>query len=222
MQTEQKLSKKIWIPYCILFFAVWSLFHFFVEGWLDRMIPIEWQNQLLKSGVIKNLIWTLPAFCLLKKFAADAVVKPQALFRFNRSCLPWLSAFALFAIYLVIGAYRQHGTLQVQSTFGMGSVIVVLFVGITEEMVFRGWLLNVTYSEQHKWLAIGGNAVLFLMIHFPTWIMDGIFISSFTSFGFVCILVLSVIFSLAFLKTKSLLLPIGLHMFWDLLMFLFY
>ncbi len=222
MQTERKALKKIWISYCIFFFAVWSVFHFFVEGWLDRTITIEWQNQLIKSGLIKNLVWTLPAWLLLQRYAENAYVKPKVLFRFHRDCFKWLWVFVLFAIYLLIGAYRQHGSLQIQPDFGVASIIIVLFVGLTEEMVFRGWLLNVTYSDKNKWLAIGANAVLFLMIHFPTWIMDGIFVSSFTSFGFVCILVLSVIFSLAFIKTKNLLLPIGLHMFWDLLMFLFY
>lgn len=221
MHTKQQKAA-ILLPYLLLFFAVWTAYTVLVKPWLTAHISSVWLSSFVRSGILKNLVWTLPAYCLLKKFADNAVVKPQELFRLNRRCLPWLTAFALFAIYLLVGAYRLHGGLHIQPTFGIDSVITVLFVGITEEMVFRGWLLNVTYSDQHKWLAIGANAVLFLMIHFPKWIMDSTFISNFTSLGFVCLLVLSVIFSLAFLKTKNLLLPIGLHMFWDLLMFLFY
>ena len=70
--------------------------------------------------------------------------------------------------------------------------------------------------------AIGINAVLFLMIHFPKWMMDGTFFSNFAHLGFISILLLSVLFSVIFVKTKSLLLPIGLHMFWDLLMMMVY
>lgn len=221
MHTKQQ-KMTVLLPYTLIFFAVWAIYHFFAEPWLMAHISSEWLCTLVTEGLLKNLIWTLPAFCLLKKFAADAYVKPQVLFRLNRDCLKWLLVFVLFAIYLIVGAYRQYGCLQIQPDFGLDSIIVVLFVGLTEEMVFRGWLLNITYSEKHKWLTIGANAVLFLMIHFPRWIMDETFVSSFTSFGFVCILALSVIFSLAFVKTKNLLLPIGLHMFWDLLMFLFY
>lgn len=221
MNTEQQKATVLF-PYIFIFFVIWAAYHFFAVPWLTSQISSEWLCALVTEGFLKNLIWTLPAFCLLKKFADDAMVKPQELFRFNRHCLPWLTAFALFAVYIFIGAYKLHGGLHIQSTFGIDSVLTVLFVGLTEEMVFRGWLLNVTYSDQHKWLAIGANAVLFLMIHFPKWIMDGTFVSSFTSLGFVCILALSVVFSLAFLRTKSLLLPVGLHMFWDLLMFLFY
>ena len=60
------------------------------------------------------------------------------------------------------------------------------------------------------------------MIHFPKWIMDGTFFSNFAHFGFISILLLSVLFSVIFVKTKSLLLPIGLHMFWDFLMMMVY
>ena len=136
--------------------------------------------------------------------------------------MPWLLVFPFFAVYLLFGAYRLHGGLQILPDFGLSSVIVVLFVGLTEELVFRGWLLNLTYSESHKGVAIGINAVLFLMIHFPKWIMDGTFFSNFAHFGFISILLLSVLFSVIFVKTKSLLLPIGLHMFWDFLMMMVY
>ena len=70
--------------------------------------------------------------------------------------------------------------------------------------------------------AIGINAVLFLMIHFPKWMMDGTFFSNFAHLGFISILLLSILFSVIFVKTKSLLLPIGLHMFWDFLMMMVY
>ena len=140
----------------------------------------------------------------------------------NRNQLPWLLVFPFFAVYLLFGAYRLHGGLQILPDFGLSSVIVVLFVGLTEELVFRGWLLNLTYSESHKEIAIGINAILFLMIHFPKWMMDGTFFSNFAHFGFISILLLSVLFSVIFVKTKSLLLPIGLHMFWDFLMMMVY
>lgn len=52
--------------------------------------------------------------------------------------------------------------------------------------------------------------------------MDGTFFSNFAHFGFISILLLSVLFSVIFVKTKSLLLPIGLHMFWDFLMMMVY
>ena len=49
----------------------------------------------------------------------------------------------------------------------------------------------------------------------------GIFVSSFTHFGFIIILLLSVIFSTEFLRSKNILVPIALHMYWDLLASMF-
>ncbi|MCH5253072.1 MAG: CPBP family intramembrane metalloprotease, partial [Lachnospiraceae bacterium] len=45
----------------------------------------------------------------------------------------------------------QKGRLEMAETFGLCDVITVLFVGLTEEMVFRGWLLNATITEKRKW-----------------------------------------------------------------------
>ena len=66
------------------------------------------------------------------------------------------------------------------------------------------------------------NAVMFLLIHFPIWIASGIFIDEFTSLNFLCVPALSIIFSWSFIKSKNIWIPITLHMYWDLLMDLFY
>lgn len=220
-QTKPKQLLHVLIPYCILFFAAWSIYHFVIERWMGQHIASDTIRELIQSGLIKNLVWTLPAWLLLRRYADYAYVKSQELFRMNKRSLSWLPAFALFAVYLLVSAFRQKGGLSISPDFGMDTVIVVLFVGLTEEMVFRGWLLNVTYTEERKWLAIGCNAVLFLMIHFPIWIVTGAFVDNFKHFGFTSILILSWIFSEAFVRTKNIWIPITLHMFWDLLIFMF-
>ena len=136
--------------------------------------------------------------------------------------LKYIPVYLGFTAYLIIGAFIRKGGLAVSDSFSCGDLIDVLFVGITEEMVFRGWLLNITVSEKRKWLPIMINAVMFLLIHFSIWIKSGVFIDSFTSLNFLCVPVLSVIFSWSFIKSKSIWIPITLHMYWDLLMCLFY
>ncbi len=221
--THSKKQKAITLMvYFLLFYAVWAVYHVWIAPFLTAQISSDWLCSLVANGIFKNLIWTLPAAILLCRFSGDVYATPKECFSWNRNQLPWLLVFPFFAVYLLFGAYRLHGSLQILPDFGLSSVIVVLFVGLTEELVFRGWLLNLTYSESHKEIAIGINAVLFLMIHFPKWMMDGTFFSNFAHFGFISILLLSVLFSVIFVKTKSLLLPIGLHMFWDFLMMMVY
>ncbi len=98
-------------------------------------------------------------------------------------------------------------------------MIIVLFVGITEEMVFRGWLLNATVSEKKKWMPVIINSLMFLFIHFPKWIHEGCFVENFQNMGFLSIIILSIIFSWTFIKSKNIWISILLHMYWDLLMF---
>jgi len=134
--------------------------------------------------------------------------------------LKYIPVFIAFTVYIAVSELLQNGRIAVNDDFGAESIIIVLFVGLTEEMVFRGWLLNITVCEDKKWLYILFNALLFLAIHFPRWICDGMFISAFTSLGFISVLILSVIFSLIFIKSRNILVPITLHMYWDLLMFM--
>jgi len=98
----------------------------------------------------------------------------------------------------------------------MDDVIIVLFVGITEESVFRGWLLNATLERWGRWPALIVNSLLFLAIHFPKWIVSGEFVYAFTSFGFAEVIALSLLFGWSFVRTRNLLLPIALHMVYDL------
>ncbi len=58
---------------------------------------------------------------------------------------------------------------------------------------------------------------MFLLIHFPIWYTSGFFVEYIVSGSFVQIIILSLIFSWSFIKSKSIIVPIALHTFWDLL-----
>ena len=178
-------------------------------------------SQILKE-VIKGLIWTVPALLLIGKNPGFVKISLKEMFTVKVRWLRYLWLFALFAVYILAGAYHRTGTLAISKDFSMDHVIILLFVGITEETVFRGWLLNTMISDKRKWPAVSVNALMFLVIHFPRWIVEGEFIASFIGFGFLSLIALSVAFSLVFVKSKNILVPICLHTFWDLLMFLFF
>lgn len=213
-------KKSVLTIYIIAFYAVWTVFEFFIKDAIDSLIPSNALSQIVKSGIIKNLVWTVSSFILISKFCVCITLKEMFTTKVN--ALKYLPLFILFTVYLLIGAILEKGELALAKDFGADEIIIVLFVGLTEEMVFRGWLLNAIITEENKWKCIIVNAVMFLVIHFPSWIHKGIFISSFTGFGFVSVVVLSVIFSLTFMKSRNILIPIALHMYWDLLMFMFY
>lgn len=203
--------------YIIIFYALWAAFELVGKDLLGAVVPGGTASQLLKSGVIKNLVWTLPALLLARRFRDELYIPHREMFTAKVNWLKYLPIFALFTLYILAADILQTGRVAIADSFGAEDLIVVLFVGLTEETVFRGWLLNATLREEKKWPAILLNALMFLAIHFPVWIHNGIFLSSFASLGFVEVMVLSVIFSLTFVRSRNILVPIALHMYWDLL-----
>ena len=206
----QTRSKNIALTiYCLCFFAVWAAFELLVKDNIG--------SQLIESGIIKTAVWTIPAMLLVHRFHGAVQIGLKEMFATKAKWWRYLWVYALLAVWVLLGGLRTGGlSFKVDSD----TLIIVMFVGITEEMAFRGWMLNATINDMPKWLAILINAVLFLLIHFPRWIKEGMLISNLTSFNFVGLLLLSVVFSLSFLKSRNLLVPITLHMFYDLLAFI--
>lgn len=210
------------IIYSFLFYSVWCIWEFRGKGAVDKAVGNELLAQFVKSGIIKGLVWVLPAVCLIRYFRDEVFIRQKEMFTNRVNLWKYLPVFLGFSLYLLLGAWITRGKLAISDSFGCKELIIVLFVGITEEMVFRGWLLNVTVRENRKWLPILINAGMFLLIHFPKWIASGTFLATMTSGNALTVPILSVIFSWTFLKSKNIWVPITLHMHWDLLVFLFY
>ena len=206
---------------CILFYVilylVWSLKAFMLNPVLSQVIERDsalWY--LVSDGIMKNLCWTLPAVLLIRKFDDDLFIRKQELFQFSKEWKEYLPVFAFVTAYCVLSSVVSHRGFYFNSD-GLTECLAYVFVGITEEFVFRAFLLNATVTEKNKYYAVGVNAVLFLCIHFPTWIIHGNFIANFANFGFISIILLGVFFSWSMLKFRNIWIPVGLHMLWDVL-----
>lgn len=226
---EKKNIRNIYlvlIIYYICLLIVWGGYTLLLKPVICNALGEEtFISSFLRSGIIKNIVWTLPAALLITKFKGNCMVSLKDMFtKISPEWKNFLFIFPCFIVFVIISSFRTHGGLQVSESFGIDDIITVLFVGLTEELVFRGWLLNAAIKEDflpnQQYIAIAINAVLFLCIHFPIWISNGEFVSNFMNLGFITIPVLSAVFSFAFIKTKNILLPITLHMFWDLLVFM--
>ncbi|MDR0491200.1 MAG: CPBP family intramembrane metalloprotease [Oscillospiraceae bacterium] len=204
-----KRKKLTLIIYILCFYAAWTVFVLCIKGNIN--------SQIIKEGVIKTAVWVLPAMLLTYIFRDSVQIGLKEMFVTKVKWRQYIWVYALLAAWVLLGGFFHQGGLSF--VIDPDALITVLFVGITEEMVFRGWLLNATVKDMPGWLAVLINAALFLIIHFPRWIQEGIFISTFTSFNFIGIVALSVVFSVSFLKSKNLLVPITMHMLYDLMMF---
>ncbi len=218
--TKKKLTTLI--IFFICFYGIWAFFELVGKRLLDTCISNEILCQITKSWVIKNLVWTLPAALLIHFFSKEVYISLKEMFTTKVKWLKYLPVFLIFTVWIIVNVLLRDGKLQISDDFDVKDVIILVTVGLTEEMVFRGWLLNATIDKDHIWLPVFINSVMFVTIHFPVWIHDGLFISKFTSFGFMNVITLSVIFSWSFIKSRNIFVPILLHTYWDVLAFMFF
>lgn len=220
--SDKSTKQRVLLIYVLAFYGIWTLWEFWAKDFVNISVENEYLSQFIRSGVIKNLVWTLPAILLIHRFSSDMYVRLKDMFLLNANALRYFPILLLFTVYLLVGAVLQKDRLSVSETFKFSDLIIVLFVGVTEETVFRGWLLNSTVSEKKKWLPVIANSLMFLLIHFPVWIHDGVFLANFQNFSFLSPLLLGIIFGWTFIKSRCIWVPIVLHMYWDLFIFLFY
>ena len=224
MIKNKKLALTL-VIYTILFYTAWAISELAVCTQLKKYMGNEEIFALFRACLLKNLIWTLPALILIGCFKNDVFADRKTMFTFRRDSWIVIPLLVFLSVFVLSGVVmREHG-LTVKPSFGGEDIIVVLFVGLTEELVFRGWFLNTSLAhadtDVKKYAAVAVNAVMFLCIHFPIWIANGVFVTSFTGFGFITIMLLSVVFSVSFMRTKNIVVPIILHSVYDLLIFMF-
>lgn len=202
------------VMYTIILYSFWSL----LELYLKTKIGID---EFTKEVYIKCVVWLVPAILIHFNFSDDMFIKKEEMYLLNKKCWIAVPMMLLLAIYIIINEYLVNGKLEINESFGINTVVEVLSIAAGEEMVFRGLFLSAILRDKKKYLSVFINSLLFLAIHFPVWIQSGTFISAFTSGGFITVLLLSCIFSFAFIKTKSIWTAVFLHFGWDFLLFIF-
>ena len=86
-------------------------------------------------------------------------------------------------------------------------LLVFAFTGASEELLFRGYLFQVLIEGSREWIAVLIFSLIFSLGHMgnPNWSWEGA----------VNIILAGILFSVAYIKTRSLWLPTGLHMAWN-------
>lgn len=220
MEQYKKTRTTALIFYLILY-AVWAfaecVFVPLLEPHLTH-ISIE----IIMEIVLKTLFWFIPAFLIIRKYGDSMYLNKSEIAGDMKKAFTYIPMYIfilLFSAFLLIRNYYQNGRLSISPSFHAIDILIAVFIGITEETVFRGVLLNTALKKHSQWIAYAGNALMFLMIHFPIWLREGVFTTYMASFAFLQLIVLSLIFSLTFTRSRSIIVPVILHTYWDLLCF---
>lgn len=221
VQMTRRSSQKMpaLIIHAVFFYVCWACWGL----WIRPAIKEAMNGSLLfelGASAVKTLVWLVPALLLIRHFEPECLVGLKQMFTQKvplKAVLIWTLIFFLFSGGTFFSGLFG-GTLHVNPEFSLKNNQWLLIVGITEEALFRGWMLNATAKSEKDWKMLLLDAVMFLCIHFPGWIQKGKFISAFTGFGFLSIILFSVLAGCCFLKHKNLLLPVFLHMLYDFML----
>ncbi len=212
MPSENRMSRWI-VPavYCAVFYAFWALYVLIWSRSVQAALP-PLAATLTGEG-IKLASWAVPACLLVSHYRQDVEIPLPGLFaRPSGSPMPFVYGLLLLAGAPLLGALvRQDFSLQLPPLTEW--ISTVLFVGISEELVFRGWLFNHFRKSLSFQTANILQAALFVLIHFPTWMRSGSFFEPFTLLVLVVgIFLRGWIFGYLVQKSRSLWPAILLHM----------
>lgn len=127
------------------------------------------QTTFVVPTAIRLSTWTLPVLVYIiavKQSLIDVLKLGNA-----RRGVVWGVAVGLsIALLNLVGGYVLRGHARVNFhlpvNYWLGAVITV---GLSEEIVFRGFLLSAFSSRTRLWVANLSQAALFLAIHLPGW-----------------------------------------------------
>ena len=222
MLEKRKLSPLTIVVYLIIFFIIWSIRELVVQPVF--LTPLGAFPSEIIGGIIKLTVWTLPAILLIRHFQDDMWTNLKEMFTTK---IQWSRDYYFLIAIVALPIVRAAQAWHLYGEFGIHPDFVpirllggVVFVGITEEIVFRGFLLNAFLKKMKTHYAVALDAVLFTLIHYPIWIYRGFAVSELLPTS-IFVVVISVCFAYSFIKTKNILIPMALHMVWNLSIFLF-
>ncbi|MEK3660129.1 CPBP family intramembrane glutamic endopeptidase [Paenibacillus sp. FSL F4-0236] len=177
----------------------------------------------ITSATIKIVVWVIPVILLviiMEKSKPFSYLQLHHNFRKSLKWTGWVS-LALILFYFVINLIVLNNNIDFQIGFN-GWLNTILLVGITEEIVFRGFLLRKLMDSFRFWIANTVTALLFVSIHFPIWFYKGLFEFPYILSSILTVFVLGIIFGFVYKKSNSLWSVIIIHSLYNLLVLLFY
>ena len=172
MTEKRKLAAFYLMIYLIIFFAIWIVRELaFRPIWLNQFDGFTFE---ILQTLTKLVVWALPAILLIKHFQNDMWVSLKDMFT-NKPRWFKSAPVLLLVFFPLISAWVLHGEIAIRPSFVpitlVGAVVSSIF---TEEIVFRGFLLNAMLKRMKPWIAISINSILFTLIHYPIWVYLGL------------------------------------------------
>lgn len=183
-----------------------------LKPYIDNYFDV-WTKEII-NDFFKSILWLGFIFVVLRKYNVQIPIKQMFKNPIKKKII--IPASAVIIAYILVIMFIQHRGFHINTNFHPSRLIgQFLLVGILEELVFRGWFLNSLSLLINERKANLISALFFVFIHYPSYIVGAH--PSLILTNSLGIFFAGLIFGWSFYKSKSLWVPIILHMLWDLL-----
>jgi membrane protease YdiL (CAAX protease family) len=207
-------NSKWFIAYLVGFFTCWT----FYVVMIYPVTVMNWGRDSLATALmgifIRMLLWLLPVYCFLKYVDKVNPVQYLKLNIYNSRVFLsiMIGGVGYGLVYLMQYGFPQLDQINITWSSILG---VALTVGIFEESVFRGFIMQKLAERTGFWPANILASILFVLIHFPGWFLIGLnpnipFVS------ILAVMLLGLLMGLLVKQTKSLWPAIIVHQLNDI------
>lgn len=129
----------------------------------------------------------------------------------DKNWLKWgaIIGSVIAALNILYNVITKHEVLNVEFSFAYLNIAIT--APLLEEIMFRGFILNMLKKELPFYIANIITSVFFLILHIPGWFFMGVLKTNLLNYTFVSIFFLSLIFGYAYKKGNSVKASILVH-----------
>ena len=216
MSTPEKPATRAKYFWRVLgYFAALAVINLVAHGELGYLLAQSlpsWLATSLESvaylvGVLA-LTW---AFCRFVDHSPLTDLGLQKQGWFAKLAAGWgLGAFLMLVVFgiLVVGGWLTIETSPWQALDVTAVILVAVVVGFNEELAFRGYIMQRLGQAWGMPLAVAASSILFGLVH--------VLNPNASALGIVSVCISGLLYACAYLVTRSLWLPVGLHMSWNI------
>ncbi|MBK5461936.1 CPBP family intramembrane metalloprotease [Peribacillus sp. TH27] len=201
----------ILILYLVIFNLIWVL----KELWLVQYInPLGDVISAFLNALIKISVWIVPVWLYIKFYLHTNPIKYLKMnINIKKGLFLGLFLSLLLGLYFAFEVYILNDQ-SFNFNLSLGNYLNgILLVGITEEIVFRGLILQELNKRLAFWKANIITSLLFLIVHYAIWIYEGVF---FDWWSHIYVFLIGFIFGVVYKKTGSFWSVVILHSFHNL------
>ena len=174
-----KASSKTFLIFFILFYLLWLIRATLFYSAVDLSIP-DGTARLVFSNVVKFLLWVVPAAIYVSRLQQE---NPLVSLKISTPpdrrgvIIGLVISLLYFAGVFTFEKFSSGRTLapllQASPAAWLATLAQVWFSPISEEIMFRGFVLPQLTNRMAFWKANLLQAVLFTAMHWPNWIWTG-------------------------------------------------